>query len=108
MHFSCIKNENPWSTKGFRLFGGDEGIRTLDPYVANVMLSQLSYTPMPQTLIYYTTILAFVKSLTAFFLQKFGRTLTELMLIGVCLPPRRRFAAAAASKRSVSKRASVS
>lgn len=41
------------------------------------MLSQLSYTPMPQTLIYYTTILAFVKSLTAFFLQKFGRRLTE-------------------------------
>ena len=26
--------------------GGDGGIRTHDPYVANVMLSQLSYTPM--------------------------------------------------------------
>ena len=28
-------------------FGGDEGIRTLDPYVANVVLSQLSYIPVP-------------------------------------------------------------
>lgn len=28
---------------GFR--GGDDGIRTHDPYVANVMLSQLSYIP---------------------------------------------------------------
>ena len=26
-------------------FGGAEGIRTLDPYVANVMLYQLSYCP---------------------------------------------------------------
>ena len=25
--------------------GGDEGIRTLGPHVANVMLSQLSYIP---------------------------------------------------------------
>lgn len=25
--------------------GGDEGIRTLDPHVANVVLSQLSYIP---------------------------------------------------------------
>ena len=104
----CIKNENPWGTKGFRFFGGDEGIRTLDPYVANVMLSQLSYTPMPQTLIYYTTILAFVKSLTAFFCRNLGEGLVRQNLNGVCLPLRRRFAAAAASKRSVSKRASVS
>lgn len=27
------------------IFGGDGGIRTLDPHVANVVLSQLSYTP---------------------------------------------------------------
>lgn len=27
------------------LSGGDEGIRTLGPHVANVMLSQLSYIP---------------------------------------------------------------
>ncbi len=26
--------------------GGDEGIRTLGPHVANVMLSQLSYIPI--------------------------------------------------------------
>ena len=25
--------------------GGDEGIRTLDPQIANLMLSQLSYVP---------------------------------------------------------------
>ena len=31
---------------GLRFFvGGDEGIRTLGPHVANVMLSQLSYIP---------------------------------------------------------------
>ncbi len=28
------------------IFGGDGGIRTLDPRVANAMLSQLSYAPM--------------------------------------------------------------
>ena len=28
-----------------RLRGGDDGIRTHDPHVANVMLSQLSYIP---------------------------------------------------------------
>ena len=28
-----------------RALGGAEGIRTLDPYVANVMLYQLSYCP---------------------------------------------------------------
>jgi hypothetical protein len=27
--------------------GGDEGIRTPDPYLAKVMLSQLSYIPIP-------------------------------------------------------------
>ena len=27
--------------------GGAEGIRTLDPHVANVVLSQLSYCPIP-------------------------------------------------------------
>ena len=39
--------------KGCRIYqqplhfhGGDDGIRTHDPYVANVMLSQLSYIPM--------------------------------------------------------------
>ena len=26
-------------------WGGDEGIRTLDPHIANVVLSQLSYIP---------------------------------------------------------------
>ena len=26
--------------------GGDEGARTLDPHVANVVLSQLSYIPI--------------------------------------------------------------
>ena len=34
-------------------FGGDGGIRTHDPYVANVMLSQLSYTPKYHTLKLY-------------------------------------------------------
>ena len=29
----------------FGFHGGDEGIRTLGPHVANVMLSQLSYIP---------------------------------------------------------------
>lgn len=29
----------------FKFRGGDEGIRTLGPHVANVMLSQLSYIP---------------------------------------------------------------
>jgi hypothetical protein len=29
----------------FFKLGGDEGIRTLDPYLAKVMLSQLSYIP---------------------------------------------------------------
>ena len=28
-----------------KYLGGDEGIRTLDPHVANVVLSQLSYIP---------------------------------------------------------------
>ena len=30
----------------FLIFGGDEGIRTLDPLLAGQVLSQLSYTPM--------------------------------------------------------------
>ena len=29
-----------------RYFGGDEGIRTLDPLLAGQVLSQLSYTPI--------------------------------------------------------------
>ena len=29
----------------FLIFGGDEGIRTLDPLLAGQVLSQLSYTP---------------------------------------------------------------
>ncbi len=33
------------SVKYKQRVGGDEGIRTLDPYVANVVLSQLSYIP---------------------------------------------------------------
>lgn len=30
----------------WNLYGGDEGARTLDPHVANVVLSQLSYIPI--------------------------------------------------------------
>ena len=37
-----VRRNNPL-TCSFR--GGDDGIRTHDPYVANVMLSQLSYIP---------------------------------------------------------------
>ena len=29
-----------------RVYGGDEGIRTLDPLLAGQVLSQLSYTPI--------------------------------------------------------------
>lgn len=29
--------------------GGREGIRTLDPRIANAVLSQLSYSPTPRT-----------------------------------------------------------
>lgn len=43
-------NDNRKSKSGFlptclSSHGGDEGIRTLGPHVANVMLSQLSYIP---------------------------------------------------------------
>ena len=33
------------------IFGGAEGIRTPDPYVANVMLYQLSYSPVFENVI---------------------------------------------------------
>ena len=39
---SVLIGRNP---EGLAVFGGDEGIRTLDLYVANVPLSQLSYIP---------------------------------------------------------------
>ena len=35
-----------WYRRPLHFHGGDDGIRTHDPYVANVMLSQLSYIPM--------------------------------------------------------------
>ncbi len=36
----------PFSMYSLYFVGGDEGTRTLDPYTASVMLSQLSYTPV--------------------------------------------------------------
>lgn len=33
------------SVSALCILGGDEGIRTLDPHIANVVLSQLSYIP---------------------------------------------------------------
>ena len=38
---SCFKAKKNFLLK----VGGDEGIRTLDPQIANLMLSQLSYVP---------------------------------------------------------------
>ena len=38
----CFTKKNEF---GFALFGGPEGIRTLDLCVANAALSQLSYKP---------------------------------------------------------------
>ena len=35
------------SGKFVKFFGGGDGIRTHDPNVANVVLSQLSYAPTP-------------------------------------------------------------
>ena len=37
----------PLFHRGFRLVGGDDGIRTHDPLLAGQVLSQLSYTPIP-------------------------------------------------------------
>ena len=34
-------------------FGGDEGIRTLDPLLAGQVLSQLSYTPEFYSVLFY-------------------------------------------------------
>lgn len=34
-----------------KIRGGDDGIRTHDPHVANVMLSQLSYIPTKDALV---------------------------------------------------------
>ena len=34
-----------WDRRPLHFHGGDDGIRTHDPHVANVMLSQLSYIP---------------------------------------------------------------
>ena len=34
-----------WDRRPVHFHGGDDGIRTHDPHVANVMLSQLSYIP---------------------------------------------------------------
>ena len=39
------KRSAPKMDADLRLRGGDDGIRTHDPHVANVMLSQLSYIP---------------------------------------------------------------
>lgn len=38
-----------WRWWGTEKIGGAEGIRTLDPHDANVVLSQLSYRPNPRT-----------------------------------------------------------
>ncbi len=41
-----LEQERPGSSDpGLKARGGDDGIRTHDPHVANVMLSQLSYIP---------------------------------------------------------------
>ena len=37
--------KRPPLPRALQLRGGDDGIRTHDPHVANVMLSQLSYIP---------------------------------------------------------------
>ena len=37
--------------------GGDGGIRTLDPQIANLMLSQLSYVPNASAIINFTPFL---------------------------------------------------
>ena len=41
-----INKKGTFGRQKFLFVGGDGGIRTHDPYVANVMLSQLSYTPI--------------------------------------------------------------
>ena len=40
---------------GNEINGGDGGIRTPDPHVANVMLSQLSYIPTPYPANFYVS-----------------------------------------------------
>ena len=40
-----------------RNLSGADGIRTHDPHVANVMLSQLSYCPIATQLLYYQIVL---------------------------------------------------
>ena len=60
-----------------RLRGGDDGIRTHDPHVANVMLSQLSYIPtcfaLPRRFVFW--LLNLVLSRTATFLHNVGTCL---------------------------------
>ncbi len=43
---ACHVNEKGARRPLIKRDGGDEGIRTLGPHVANVMLSQLSYIPI--------------------------------------------------------------
>lgn len=41
-----LNAKTPLFSNGVIISGGDEGARTLDPHVANVVLSQLSYIPI--------------------------------------------------------------
>lgn len=41
-----LNAKNAALANGVKNHGGDEGARTLDPHVANVVLSQLSYIPI--------------------------------------------------------------
>ncbi len=56
---------------GYRIFGGDGGIRTLDLTDANRTLSQLSYAPMRYSISsskrYYITNFSFVKKKIDYF-----------------------------------------
>lgn len=44
--FLLQTQKNAALANGVKKHGGDEGARTLDPHVANVVLSQLSYIPI--------------------------------------------------------------
>ncbi len=60
--------------------GGDDGIRTHDPHVANVMLSQLSYIPTGYMRLRARTYFAGIGSDCQMMVQNVHRMIVELWL----------------------------
>ena len=53
--------------------GGDEGVWTLDPQIANLVLSQLSYVPMQYS--YYNQFCKLCKSLFIYYCSRASKNL---------------------------------